>query len=495
MFFRKRKKDKQAQDEFSADNMFGNMNSSTFENMNGNIFGNVSGDMAGNEAGRALGASVADGIFDDTPADSKISDADAQMQIEALKQELRKQEMLKEEMLKEERLKQEALKQELHKQELLKEELLRQGTAKQEMPVTIDRNEAVKFVKENCEAISENEKQIAEAKQEYEKVTSDLTDIQRIEMAPDDQRQEILDTCKEILSLTSERKKYKDSNFSITDAQVRKFEPFEDGLVDEIKKMYNAESYQTAIESDISNLKKEKDSLYSQRKEIEQKQNAIKRMTKVLALLIGSLIVLLIVIFYALKADMTLPYLGVVFLAGVSAAALIYESSKNRRDVIITEKKINKAVTLLNKVKIKYINNINVLDYNCKKYGVENAKDFEQKWNEYCKMREYEKKFRQNTEMLNADNENLLLMLKDIGVVETDVWLSRCAAIVDQKEMVEIRHELNQRRQMIRERIENNEKIKEDIIKQLDHTINSAPNVRDELIQVVRNFNETNANA
>ena len=39
---------------------------------------------------------------------------------------------------------------------------------------------------------------------------------------------------------------------------MRKFEPFEDELVDEIKKMYNAEFYQTAIESDISNLKKKR---------------------------------------------------------------------------------------------------------------------------------------------------------------------------------------------------------------------------------------------
>lgn len=370
----------------------------------------------------------------------------------------------------------------------LKKEILEPEVTKQDVPVTVDKNDTVRFVRENCEAIAENERQIAEAKKEYEKVTSYLTDIQRIDMASDAERKEIDDVCKSILTLTSERNKYKNRNLTISDAQMRKFEPFEDELVDEIKKMYNAESYQTAIESDISNLKKEKENLYSQKKEVVNKQNAIKGMTKILALLIISLIVLLIVIFYALKADMTLPYLGVVFLAAVSAAALIFESQKNRRDVILIEKKINRAVTLLNKVKIKYINNINVLDYNCNKFGVKNAKDFEQKWNEYCKMREYEKKFRENTEMLNANNENLVIMLKDIGVVDTDIWLSRCVAIVDPKEMVEIRHELNQRRQLLRERIENNGKLKENIIKQLDYVINESPQIRDELIQIVKDF-------
>ena len=370
----------------------------------------------------------------------------------------------------------------------LKKEILEPEVTKQDVPVTVDKNDTVRFVRENCEAIAENERQIAEAKKEYEKVTSYLTDIQRIDMASDAERKEIDDVCNSILTLTSERNKYKNRNLTISDAQMRKFVPFEDELVDEIKKMYNAESYQTAIESDISNLKKEKENLYSQKKEVVNKQNAIKGMTKILALLIISLIVLLIVIFYALKADMTLPYLGVVFLAAVSAAALIFESQKNRRDVILIEKKINRAVTLLNKVKIKYINNINVLDYNCNKFGVKNAKDFEQKWNEYCKMREYEKKFRENTEMLNANNENLVIMLKDVGVVDTDIWLSRCVAIVDPKEMVEIRHELNQRRQMLRERIENNEQLKENIIKQLDYAINESPQIRDELIQIVKDF-------
>lgn len=358
----------------------------------------------------------------------------------------------------------------------------------QDKPVTTGKTDTIRFVRNNCEAIAENERQIAEAKKEYEKVTSYLTDIQHIDMAREDEYREIKDICKSILTLMQERSKYKNRNLTISDAQMRKFEPFEDELVDEIKKMYNAQAYQDAIEGDIKNLKKEKDSLYSQRKEIIAKQNALKGMTKVLAVLIISLIVLLIVIYYATKTDMTLPYLGVVALAGVSAAMLVFESSKNRRDIILVERKINKAITLLNKVKIKYINNINVLDYNCNKFGVKNAKDFEEKWNEYCKMREYEKKFRENTEMLNANNENLVIMLKELGVKDADIWISRCEAIVDSREMVEIRHELNQRRQMLRERIENNEKLKEGIISQLDAMINAHPEIKGELLGIIKEY-------
>ena len=52
----------------------------------------------------------------------------------------------------------------------------------QDKPVTTGKTDAIRFVRNNCEAIAENERQIAEAKKEYEKVTSYLTDIQRIDM-------------------------------------------------------------------------------------------------------------------------------------------------------------------------------------------------------------------------------------------------------------------------------------------------------------------------
>lgn len=55
-------------------------------------------------------------------------------------------------------------------------------------------------------------------------------------MASDAERKEIDDVCKSILTLTSERNKYKNRNLTISDAQMRKFEPFEDELVDEIKR-------------------------------------------------------------------------------------------------------------------------------------------------------------------------------------------------------------------------------------------------------------------
>lgn len=358
----------------------------------------------------------------------------------------------------------------------------------QEKFIFTNEKDKQRFVRDCCESVMENDRQIAEAKQEYENITSHLADIQKIDRINGSERKEINDICKNIVNLINERNRYKNRELTITEAQIRKFEPYEENLVEEIKKMYGAETYQKAIESDIENLNKEKELLYDEQHEIFEKQNSLKIMAKVLSLLIISLFALFIAIYYALEVDMTFPYLGTILLAAISATVIFIESNKNRRDIILNSRKVNKAIGLLNKVKIKYVNNVNMMSYNREKYGVKNAKDFENKWNEYCKMKEYDRRFRENTEKLEFNNESLIDLLRQNNISDCDIWISQAAAIVDDREMVEIRHELNQGRQKMRERIEYNEKVRENIVKQIDELIRQYPDQQKELLDIVKEY-------
>lgn len=359
---------------------------------------------------------------------------------------------------------------------------------KQEKFSSVDRKDQKRLVRECCESAMENDRQIAEAKKEYEKITSHLSDIQKIDRISGSDRKEMVDICKNIVNLINERNRYKNRTLTITEAQMRRFEPYEEELVDEIKKMYSAEAYQKAIESDISNLKKEKELLYNEQREILGRQNSLKSMAKVLSVLIVSLFVLFVVIYYALETDMTLPYLGTVFLAAVSATVIFLEANKNKRDMLLNDRKVNKAVGLMNRVKIKYVNNVNMLSYNCEKYSVKNAKDFEEKWNEYCKMKEYERRFRENTEKLDFNSECLVSLLQENGIVDSEIWTRQALAIIDEREMVEIRHVLNQGRQKLRESIEYNEKIKAGTVQQIDELITKYPDMQDELLGIVKEY-------
>lgn len=354
----------------------------------------------------------------------------------------------------------------------------------------VDKADQKNYIRDCCESIAENERQIRKIKKEYEQVTEYLTDIQKIDRITGENREIMLELCKKIKHLLQERNQYKNRELTITDGQIRRFDMYQDELIDEIKKMYQTEAYQRAIESDMMHLEEEKAYLRQNQREIVEKQNALKGMSKILAALIISLIVLFVVIYYTMRVDMTYPYIGTLLLAAVSATVIFVEANRNRRDMTLTERKMNKAIGLLNRTKIKYINNVSVLDYDRHKFKVKNAADFENFWGEYCKAKEYERIFRENTEQLNRNNEELLDLLTEYQVADPEVWLIQTYAILDKREMVEIRHELNQRRQKLREQVEYNITTKKNLLARIERLIRNNPEQREDLLKVVREFNE-----
>lgn len=352
------------------------------------------------------------------------------------------------------------------------------------------KNDQKRYVTECCQAIQEVDHQIAGIRREYQTVTDALKDIQKIDHIAGEERKSLLNAARNIFKLTKERNQYKNRNLSIPDVVIRRFEPYENELVDEIRRMYDAEAFQKALDGDLDKLHQEKRKLRKEKQEIVEKQNSLKNMAKVLTVLILSLFILFIVIYYALDIDMTFPYLGTILLAAISSTVIFIESNRNRRDMTLANRKMDKAIGLLNRVKIKCVNNLNLLDYNRQKYGVVNALQFEQFWNEYMKAKEYERKFRENTEQLNYYCESLVDILHEHKILDPEVWTSQVLALVDKREMVEIRHKLNTRRQLLRERVEYNEGVKKGFVESIDELLRENPENKEELIKIVKSFNK-----
>ena len=377
---------------------------------------------------------------------------------------------------------------EIEENSLEEAELAEVGTLEPDESVSLNDLDRKRYVQECCESIAEIDHQIEETKQEYEKVTSRLTDIQRIDQIENGERASMLEICRRIMRLTQERNQFKNRSLTITDAQIRRFDRYEDSLDKEVRKMYDAETYQRAIESDLKHLEKEKKKLHREQRDIVERQNALKGMAKVLILLILSLFVLFAVIYYALYIDMTYPYLGTILLAAISSTIIFMESLRNRQGNVLVGRKINKAISLLNRVKIKYINNRNMIDYNCEKFHVKNAADFEKQWVDYRRAKEYERKFQENTEQLNRQQELLVDLLSSRQVSEPELWLSQTLAITDNREMVEIRHALNVQRGKLRERISYNEDAKRNMLDRIDQILAEHPEMKDELVEIIKKY-------
>ena len=367
------------------------------------------------------------------------------------------------------------------------------GVATQEQYKTevikpVYKNDQKRYVTECCQSVVDADRQIEKCRKEYQNVTESLLDIQRIERIEGEDKKEVLDLAGQIVKLTRERNQYKNRNLTISEAAIRRLDPYEEELVDEIKKMYEQEAYQKALDGDLEKLHAEKKKIRKEKEDIVEKQHALKVMAKFLIALILSLFVLFVAIYFALETDMTFPYLATVLLAAISATVLFIESNKNRRDMTMADRKLDKAIGLLNRVKIKCVNNLNVMEYNHEKFGVKNASDFEKIWGEYCKEKEYEKKFVENTEQLNFYCEQLIKMLKKYEIRDREIWLSQVLAIIDPREMVEIRHGLNAQRQRLRERIEYNEEVKKEFIQSIDRLLQQNAENKEELLSIVQGY-------
>lgn len=350
------------------------------------------------------------------------------------------------------------------------------------------KNDQKRYVTECCQAIQEIDRQIEGVREEYQKVTDSLLDIQRIDRIGHEDKKQLVDVSKNIIKLTKERSQYKERHLSIPDVMIRKFELYEDELVDGIKNMYQSEAYQKVIDGDLEKLQEEKKKLRREKKEIIEKQNALKGISKVLICLIVSLFILFITIYYALRVDMTYPYLGTILFAAVASTLVFVESNKNRHDMTMAERKTDRAVSLLNQVKIKCVNNLNLLDYNREKFGVKDAADFEFLWNEYCKAKEYERKFRENTEQLNYYTGELLTILKGHQIKDCEIWIAQVLAIIDSREMVEIRHALNVQRQKLRDQIVYNEDAKKDFVHGINELMEENPESKQEFLEIVEKY-------
>ena len=160
----------------------------------------------------------------------------------------------------------------------------------------------------------------------------------------------------------------------------------------------------------------------------------------------------------------------------------------------MADRKMEKAISLLNRVKIKCVNNLNVLDYAKEKFGVSGAAEFEKLWNEYVRAREYEKKFRENTEQLNYYCDSLLDGLKRQNVMEREIWIGQALALIDEREMVEIRHKLNAQRQILREQIEYNEGIKQEFVHNIEEVIAQNPENKEEWLKIVKSYSQEEDN-
>lgn len=350
------------------------------------------------------------------------------------------------------------------------------------------KEERERYIRDNCEIVLENSRQIEESKVEYQAVTSYLTDMQKIDIIPKENRSNIEEAARKIITLTRERTKFQNGKSKISVEQYKNFEQYEEKIPDEIIRMRKLEEYGSVIKNDMRQLEGEKGAILFEKEDSSNQLKYLKSITNVTIILVIFIFILLSTISYVFETDMQMAYMITVFLAAVSGTYIFLAARKNTYIIKLAEKKMNKAISLLNKVKIKCVNNTSNLEYSYAKYMVNNSSQFQYLWEEYMKEREAQKKYKKNTELLNSYNEILIHELRGFKIADPEIWVYQAAAILDSKEMVEIRHRLNVRRQKLRDKIDYNTKLRDKGMNEIKKLIETNQEWKEEVADILRKY-------
>lgn len=344
------------------------------------------------------------------------------------------------------------------------------------------------YIRENCEILLDSYRQIKEAKAEYQTVTSYLTDMQKIDMIPKLQRHALEDASRNIINLNKERDRFRTRQYDISDIQYRLFERDELKIPKELTSLKEAESYQEKIEEDIGRLENEKQSFLDEEEEIIHKQAFLKG----IAITTCIIVIVLFIIFAGLTAStgtsMSFPFLLTVLMGMGTALYIFMEARKNVHDIKILQLKLNKVIILSNRVAIKSVNNRNYLDYTYSKYLVDDYQEMKKLWEQYVKLKDENKRYQSNSQLLEFYNDILIKELKKYDIADSEVWIYQPSAILDNREMVEVRHRLNVRRQKLRERIDTSQKQKEAASAAIISLVKAYPDIEKEAIDILKKY-------
>lgn len=346
--------------------------------------------------------------------------------------------------------------------------------------------ERIGYVKDNCEVITESTRQISEAKAEYQLVTSYLTDMQKIDLIQ--QRERLEDAARKIINLTKERNKLKNKSSILSDKQYHLFEQYELQIPKELPMIKDGEEYQVIIEQDIKHLERERKELSQEQEDIFSKQAFLKG----IAITTSVIIIILFVLFALLSsysgANYTAPFLMTVLMGMGSALYIFLEARKNASAIRLVQSKQNRQIMLMNKVIIKSVNNRSYLDYVYSKYAVTNYSQLKALWEEYVRVKDESRRYLNNTELLEFYHKELISELQKYGIADSEIWIYQPTAILDPKEMVEVRHRLNVRRQKLRERIDMNSKQKQEALEAIKATINKYPDCAEDANKILLRY-------
>ena len=345
-----------------------------------------------------------------------------------------------------------------------------------------------KYIRSLVEQVKDASTQLDKMSYEYNVVTAVLKDMDELEALPPAEKNRIVEIAKKILHYQKEKQEYQNKKSRLTDSQFYRMEQYEDSAPRIYEDMHKAEKYREMIKDDLSRLEGEKHAFQYRKSELKHGMSDSRGMALICMLAMGLLLGMLAIMQFGFEMKTGIGYV-ITIVTGAAALAIIYARFVDQgKELKRVEKGMNRIILLQNTVKIRYVNNVNLLDYLYLKYNVKSARE----WKNLCDIYEEEKRARtineMNEEELDYQQSELLKILRNYQLSDSRLWLRSPLALYDHREMVEIRHEHIVRRQKLRAQMDYNRRMAKEGEKELRAFIAEYPQYSKEAINMMDRY-------
>ena len=353
-----------------------------------------------------------------------------------------------------------------------------------------DAAQAKKYVVDLCKQMIQASKDIEDSKSEYQLVTNYLTDIQILEDLTDAERKPILECATQVAKLEKQRTDFLKTKRRLTDTQFAQMQEEEENLPGVIRRLKANEADLDAIKRNMAYLEGKKLEWSMQRSDSAKVQKVTRTAACYLLAVFITLFAFVGILSWYLNRDLQLVFTIMGFAAVGAGAFILIRYQDSTREIRQADVNRNQAITLENRVKIRYVNTKNAVDFICEKYHVRNGKELEYIWECYMDAVKQKEKFEQNSDDIDYFNNRMIRELSAYRLYDSRVWIPQAAALIDHKEMVEITHNLVMRRQKLRSRMEYNAGIlkeqRTEVAKFMEEMPEMRPQIQDILDSVDR---------
>lgn len=351
-----------------------------------------------------------------------------------------------------------------------------------------DRKQRHTYVVSCLEQIADATREIDNLTYEYNMVTAYLKDIEEIENLPLEEKAALETAASRVSSVRREKNREEGLGF-MPDARFHQLNALDADVEEGIRKLTEVEEYQQKIKADLRNLDNERSAFRYRRNELLGTMEDCEGMGVVCTVAVAVCILALIFLQFGLKMNTSWGYILAVGGAAIFYTVIFLKFREASSEYKRLCGETNRLILLQNKVKIRYVNNTQLLSYLCMKYKVDSAKELSKIWKEYNSEKERRSSYRKSQVELDGYESELLHILRRYQIGDPAIWLNQTDALLNPKEMVEIRHNLIVRRQSLRKRMDyNREVVAANAQNEIKDLVESYPKYSTEIMALVDEY-------